>query len=127
MSESKKRQREKGGDASSGKSKKKLKLGDLIDMNSLEPQTKKIVQAKLLMHKRDKAREENNFDKSDELRSRLSAIGVDVCDQLGGPSVSAAPLLCWYICNYYIVMDRCWYRECRHSHTNLMDYLFQIP
>lgn len=72
---------------------KKLKLGDFFDLSTMDPQAKRIIEAKLLMHKRDKAREENNFGRSDELRDRINAIGVEVVDQKGGPSVRGLPHL----------------------------------
>lgn len=75
--------------ASSGgaEGKKKMKLGDFFDLQSMDAQARRILEAKLLMHKREKAREENNFVRSDDLRERLSKLGVEVVDQKGGPSV----------------------------------------
>jgi cysteinyl-tRNA synthetase len=81
----KKRPRETGANASAGK--KKLKLGDIIDLNSLNNRSKIVVEANLLMHKRDKARNENNVGKSNKIKARLHRLGVDVFDQTDGPSV----------------------------------------
>ena len=80
----KKRPREQASAPAAGK---KMKLGDFFDLSTMDPQAKRIIEAKLLMHKRDKAREENNFGRSDELRDRINALGVEVIDQKGGPSM----------------------------------------
>ncbi len=71
---------------------KKKKLSDVLDLSSLDDQSRRIIEAKLLVRKRDKARLENDFEKSDQLRARLSDLGVEVIDQKGGPSVSCSLL-----------------------------------
>lgn len=84
---SKKRAREVSTSAGSTGAQKKLKVGDFFDLKSMDPTAKRIIEARLLMHKREQARQENNFVRSDDLRERLNKIGVEVTDQKGGPSV----------------------------------------
>jgi FK506-binding nuclear protein len=52
----------------------------------LDDHAKRIVQVRLLMRERANARATNNFTKSDEIRDKLTALGVFVKDQKDGPS-----------------------------------------
>lgn len=81
------------GEESSAVKKIKIKASDLA---SMDPQVQRIIKARVLVKKRDAAREEGDFEKSDEIRSKLVALGVETIDQKGGPSVSCMML---YECN----------------------------
>jgi FKBP-type peptidyl-prolyl cis-trans isomerase len=52
----------------------------------LDAHSQKIVQVRILMKEREEARKANNFGKSDSIRARLADMGVEVKDQVGGPS-----------------------------------------
>eukprot|EP00602_Paraphysomonas_sp_CaronLab_P006614 CAMPEP_0185035424 /NCGR_PEP_ID=MMETSP1103-20130426/26762_1 /TAXON_ID=36769 /ORGANISM="Paraphysomonas bandaiensis, Strain Caron Lab Isolate" /LENGTH=271 /DNA_ID=CAMNT_0027572489 /DNA_START=18 /DNA_END=830 /DNA_ORIENTATION=- len=57
-----------------------------VDYDSLDDHSKRIIQVRLLMKERDEARAANNFLKADDLRSKLTDMGVFVIDQKDGPS-----------------------------------------
>lgn len=67
---------------------KKRSLGIIYEKKeeSLDEHTKRIIQVRILMNKRDEARENNDFLTSDDLRTELAKLGVEVTDQKGGPS-----------------------------------------
>jgi len=57
------------------------------DGAKLDAHSQRIVEVRTLMHERESARKENNFGKSDKLRAvLLEKYGVEVKDQVGGPS-----------------------------------------
>jgi len=57
------------------------------DGAKLDAHSQRIVEVRLIMHDREAARKENNFGKSDKLRAvLLEKYGVEVKDQVGGPS-----------------------------------------
>ena len=70
-----------------GGKKQKYRLGDVFNVKTMDPQARKILEVNVLMHKRNKARDNNDFSKSDSLREQLTNLGVEVIDQKGGPSV----------------------------------------
>lgn len=57
-----------------------------FDLNSLEPQHRRIVEARIVVNERDRARESEDFARSDVLRKKLGDMGVEVIDQKNGPS-----------------------------------------
>jgi cysteinyl-tRNA synthetase len=67
---------------------KKIKI-KASELASMDPQVQRIIKARMLVKKRDAARDEGDFDKADEIRSKLVALGVETIDQKGGPSVSS--------------------------------------
>ena len=52
----------------------------------LDEHSKLIIQVRTLMKTREEARKASDFGKSDSLRERLAGMGVEVKDQLAGPS-----------------------------------------
>lgn len=77
---------------------------DFFDLSSMDPQHRRIVEARIIVKERDKAKKLNNFVKSDALRGfyvfmlfeyfygcitqsdKLREVGVEVIDQVNGPS-----------------------------------------
>lgn len=59
---------------------------EIIDSSKLDDHSKKILEVRKLVRERDEAREGGQFVKSDNLRDKLSEMGVFVVDQKGGPS-----------------------------------------
>ena len=57
-----------------------------FDLSRVDPQIKRIIQVKRIMNERDEARVANNFKLSDIYRQQLLDMGVEVCDQLKGPT-----------------------------------------
>lgn len=57
------------------------------DISSLDEQSRKIINVRILMKDRETARKSNDFGKSDTIRDKLAEeYGVIVKDQVGGPS-----------------------------------------
>jgi hypothetical protein len=75
-------------DKSNSNVAKKIKI-KASELASMDPQVQRIIKARVLVKKRDAAREEGNFEKADEIRSKLVALGVETIDQKGGRSVSS--------------------------------------
>lgn len=57
-----------------------------VDIESLDEQSKRIIQVRTIMNERDAVRKAGNFLKSDELRDKLKDLGVFVVDQKDGRS-----------------------------------------
>ena len=58
-----------------------------VDGAKLDAHSQRIVEVRTIMREREAARKENNFGKSDKLRAvLLEKYGVEVKDQVGGPS-----------------------------------------
>jgi cysteinyl-tRNA synthetase len=53
-------------------------------LEELDDQSRRIIEARKLVKQRDEFRIKNEFLKSDEVRDRLLAMGVDVIDQKNG-------------------------------------------
>ena len=59
----------------------------MSDTNKLDEHSQRIVNVRMLMQDREKARKANDFGKSDQIRDKLAEkYGVVVKDQVGGPS-----------------------------------------
>ena len=56
------------------------------EWNGLDARSRRIIKARILMNKRDKARDESNFALSDAIREKLKGMGIEVKDQKNGPS-----------------------------------------
>ena len=56
------------------------------EWNELDARSRRIIKARILMNKRDKARNESNFALSDAIREKLKGMGIEVKDQKNGPS-----------------------------------------
>ena len=56
------------------------------EWRELDARSRRIVKARILMNKRDKARSESNFALSDAIREKLKGMGIEVKDQKNGPS-----------------------------------------
>ena len=85
-----KRRREdaSGTPIAAGKAIGKVDDFDVSDdqFEGLDQQSIRILKARILMNKRDRAREESDFTKSDKLREILLRMGIEVKDQKNGPS-----------------------------------------
>ena len=66
----------------------KANIDDKIEneLAGLDERSKRIIKVRYLMNQRDTARAASDFSKSDSLREKLIAIGVEVKDQKNGPS-----------------------------------------
>lgn len=61
-------------------------MDEKFDLSTLDPQVRRIVETRILMKERDRARKRNDFTKSDLIRDKLVQLGVEIKDQKDGPS-----------------------------------------
>jgi hypothetical protein len=57
-----------------------------FDLERMDPQHSRIVKARILVKERDTAKQAKNFTKADALRDKLKELGVEVFDQINGPT-----------------------------------------